>query len=126
MPAPLRITERSTGDIVVLHLDGHLVFDEGDRFLRERVTALVNAGSRFLLIDLHDVSYVDSGGIGALVEMYMHVMRAGGRLLLLRPSYCAERVLHITHLSSAFQVFGDEAAAVRSLSAPLAAGQMSG
>lgn len=118
MSAPLRITEHSVGDIVVLHLAGHLVFDDGDRILRDRVTEIVKSGTRFLIIDLHDVTYVDSGGIGALVEMYMHVMRRGGRLRLLSPSAVTERVLHITHLSSVFDVYEDEAAAVRSIAAP--------
>jgi len=118
MSAPLRITERSVGEIVFLHLDGHLVFDEGDRILRERVIELVEAGSRSLLIDLHDVTYIDSGGIGALVEMYIYVTRHGGRFVLLRPSHVADRVLHITHLTSTFQIFEEEAAAVRSFSAP--------
>ena len=121
MSAPLRITERSIGEILILHLDGHLVFDEGDRILRERVTEAFRTGSRFVIIDLHDVTYVDSGGIGALVEMYMHVLRRGGRLRLLRPSACAERVLHITHLASVFDLYDDEEAAIRSLDAPLAA-----
>ena len=119
MSAPLRITERSVGDVVFLHLEGHLVFDEGDRILRDRITALVDAGSRSLLVDLHDVTYIDSGGIGALVEMYIYVSRRGGRLVLLRPSHVADRVLHITHLSSTFQIFEEEPAAVRSFSAPV-------
>ena len=49
------------------------VFDEGDRMLRDRVTSLVNAGARLLLIDLHEVSYIDSGGIGALAQMHLDV-----------------------------------------------------
>jgi anti-sigma B factor antagonist len=118
MSAPLRITERSVGGVVFLHLDGHLVFDEGDRILRERVVSLVDAGARALLVDLHDVTYIDSGGIGALVEMYLYVTRHDGRFVLVRPSHCADRVLHITHLSTTFQIFEEEAAAVRSLSAP--------
>lgn len=71
MLAPLRINERPLGDTKLLELSGHLVFDdEGDQILRERVHALVDAGSRRILLDLHDVTYVDSGGIGAVVEMY--------------------------------------------------------
>lgn len=115
MSAPLRITERSIGDVVIFHLAGHLVFDEGDRLLRERVMQALEAGSRFLIIDLCEVSYVDSGGIGALVEMYNQVNRRGGHLKLLCPSACADRVLHITHLSSVFEIFHDEDAAVRSM-----------
>ena len=117
MSVPLRIAERTVDGLVVLHLDGHLVFDEGDRILRERVTNLVKAGSRLLLIDLHDVSYIDSGGIGALVQMYVDIAKLGGRLALLCPSTCANRVLQVTHLSAVFEIFQDEAQARRTMTA---------
>jgi len=115
MLAPLRINERPIGDVRLLELSGHLVFDDGDEILRERVHALVDAGSRRILLDLHDVTYVDSGGIGAVVELYLHVTKAGGRLALMRPGPCARRVLQITHLTSALDVFEDEDGAVRGI-----------
>ena len=119
MLAPLRINERPVGDTKLLELSGHLVFDdEGDQILRERVHALVDAGSRRILLDLHDVTYVDSGGIGAVVEMYLHVAKVGGRLALMRPGPCARRVLQITHLESALDVFEDEETAIRGIHAP--------
>ena len=118
MLAPLRINERPLGDTQLLELSGHLVFDDGDEILRERVHALVDAGSRRFLLDLHDVTYVDSGGIGAVVEMYLHVTKVGGRLALMRPGPCARRVLQITHLSSALDVFEDEETAMRGIHAP--------
>lgn len=114
MSAPLRIAQRSSGGVVLLELDGRLVVDDGERVFNERVTGLVTSGSCSLLVDLKGVTFVDSGGIGALAAMYMHVMRRGGRLKLLRPSPCATRVLQITHLTSVFEIFDDEAAAVRS------------
>ena len=115
MSVPLRIAERTVDGLVVLHLDGHLVFDESDRMLRERVTSLVDAGAQLLLIDLHDVSYIDSGGVGALGQMSVDVAKRGGRLALLCPSTCANRVLRITHLSTVFEIFQDEAQALRSM-----------
>lgn len=118
MLAPLRIAERPIGDTLLLELNGHLVFDEGDRVLRDRIHALVDAGSRRFLIDLHDVTYVDSGGVGALVEMYLYVTRLGGRLALLRPGPCAKRVLEITHLKTAIDVFDDEESALRGIHMP--------
>ncbi len=115
MPVPLRIDERTVDGLVVLHLDGHFVFDEGDRMLRDRVTSLVNAGARLLLIDLHDVSYIDSGGIGALAQIHLDVSNRGGRLALLCPSTCANRVLRITQVSGVFEIFQDESQALRSM-----------
>ncbi|HET7694134.1 MAG TPA: STAS domain-containing protein [Vicinamibacterales bacterium] len=118
MLAPLRINERPVGDTRLLELSGHLVFDEGDQILRDRVHALVDEGSRRILLDLHDVTYVDSGGIGAVVEMYLHLQRVGGRLALMRPGPCARRVLQITHLASALDVFEDEESAIRGIHMP--------
>ena len=114
MSAPLRIAQRSIGEVVILELDGRLIVDEGDRVLSDHVKSLVTSGSRALLVDLKNVTYVDSGGIGALVALYTHVMRRGGRLKLLHPSPCATRVLHITHLESVFEMFDDEPSAIRS------------
>lgn len=118
MLAPLRITERPVADALLLELNGHLVFDDGDRILRDRIHALVDAGFRLILLDLHDVTYVDSGGVGALVEMYLHVTKLGGRLALVRPGPCAQRVLQITHLTTAIEVFDDEEAAIRGIHQP--------
>ena len=118
MLAPLRITERPVGDTLLLELTGPLVFDEGDRVLRDHIHAVVDAGSRRILLDLHDVTYVDSGGIGAVIEMYLHVAKVGGRLALMRPGPCARRVLEITHLSTALDVFEDEETAIRGIHTP--------
>ena len=118
MLAPLRIKERLIGDTNLLELSGHLVFDDGDQILRERIHALVDAGSRRILLDLRDLSYIDSGGIGEVVEMYLHVTKVGGRLALMRPAPCARRVLQITHLTSALDVFEDEETAIREIHLP--------
>ena len=118
MRAPLRITERPVGDTDLLELSGRLVFDDGDQILRERIHALVEAGSRRILLDLRDVTYVDSGGIGAVVEMYLHLTKVGGRLALMRPGPCARRVLQITHLTSALDVYEDEQTAIREIHLP--------
>ena len=118
MLAPLRINERPVGDTDLLELSGRLVFDDGDQILRERIHALVDAGSRRIVLDLRDVTYVDSGGIGAVVEMYLHLTKVGGRLALMRPGPCARRVLQITHLTSALDVFEDEETAIREIHLP--------
>ena len=115
MSVPLHIQDAVQQGVTVLRLDGHLVADENDRLLRERVTELAAHGARFFLIDLSHVSYVDSGGLGAIIEMYNAIERLGGRLALLCPSACADRVLEITHLASVFDVFRDEGTALRTL-----------
>jgi anti-sigma B factor antagonist len=115
MSVPLRLVEKTADDVVVLQLHGHLVFDEGDRVLRDRVHALEREGRRSILVDLGDVSYIDSGGIGALVQLYTELNEMGGRLKLLHPSWASARVLQITHLTSVFEIFEDEDAALASI-----------
>jgi anti-sigma B factor antagonist len=115
MSVPLQLAERSAGDVVILELHGHLVFDAGDRALRERVRGLAAQGHRSILIDLGDVSYVDSSGIGTLVQLYNELADQGGQLKLLHPSPHSERVLEITRLTSVFEIFEDEAQALRSM-----------
>jgi anti-sigma B factor antagonist len=115
MSVPLQLAERSAGDVVILELHGHLVFDDGDRALRVHVRRLAAEGRRSILIDLGDVSYVDSGGIGALVQLYNELVRQGGQLKLLHPSPHSERVLEITRLVSVFEIFEDEEKALRSM-----------
>jgi anti-sigma B factor antagonist len=114
MSAPLQIAQRVAAGIAVFELSGHLVFDEGDRIFRDQVKAFAAAGGRRLIVDLSRVSYVDSGGVGSLVEMYLHLMKRGGQLKILRPSVAARRVLEITQLDSVLEIFGEEEHAIRS------------
>ena len=114
MTAPLTITQRNVGRVVILELLGRLIFDEdGDRLLRAQVASLIAAGEHNILLDLSGVKQMDSGGVGTLVAVYLHALKRGGRLKLLRPSERVNRVLHMTHLESAFEVFESENDAVR-------------
>jgi anti-sigma B factor antagonist len=114
MSAPLQIAQRVAGGVAVFELSGHLVFDEGDRIFRDQVKAFAAAGGRRLIVDLSRVSYVDSGGIGSLVEMYLHLMKRGGHLKILQPSAPSRRVLQITQLDTVFEIFDEEEQAIRS------------
>jgi anti-sigma B factor antagonist len=113
--SPLTITPRSVGEVAILALSGHLVAGGGTHPLRAAVKAAVDGGTRALLLDLEDLSYVDSAGVGMLVEIYRHVTRRGGQVKLLHPSLCARRVLGITHLTCVFEVFDNEAEALLNL-----------
>ena len=108
MSAPLVINERNHEGVTVLELDGRLVF-EVEREFRERVTSLVASGNKHILVNLNEVSYIDSAGVGSLVAMFLHVLKRGGRLKLIRPSERACRVLEIAQLLSIFDVFESEA-----------------
>lgn len=115
MSAPLNITRRTDGDVVILQLAGRLIFDEaGQHLLREEITSLVAGGRRDILLDLRGVTHMDSGGVGALAAVSLHVVKRGGSLKLLTPSDRVLRVLHVTHLESVFEIFSEESDAVRS------------
>ena len=111
----LRITVRVANNVTILGLSGSLVYDQGTRMLREALTTAVAAGARAFLLDLEQITYLDSGGVGTLVAVFRHVTRRGGQLKLLRPSPHARRVLGITHLTGVFDIFDDEAEALLNL-----------
>lgn len=115
MESPLRITQRTADNVVILDVSGRLVFSGGDEsVLRNEVAALIGAGERRLLVDLSNVSYIDSGGVGSLVTAYLHTVRRGGQLKVVCPNDRVCRVLQITHLNSVLDVFDTEAQALNS------------
>lgn len=113
MPA-MQLSERRIGAVSILELAGRLVLDEGEVPLREHIDALIAEGRIDLVLNLHDVTYMDSCGIGALVESYQHLRRLGGNLKLLCPTERCRRMLAVTHLLSIFESYESEDAAVRS------------
>jgi anti-sigma B factor antagonist len=112
MPSPLHVTRRFAGGVAILELHGRVVLEDGDKNLRDAVDALIAAGQQAVLVDLHDVSYMDSAGIGAVVEVYLRLTHRGGQCLLLRPSPHVRRVLDLTRLSTVIGTYEDEAAAL--------------
>jgi anti-sigma B factor antagonist len=115
MDSPLRITQRTADNVIILDVSGRLVFSGGDEsVLRNEVAALIGAGERRLLVDLSNVSYIDSGGVGSLVTAYLHTVRRGGQLKVVCPNDRVCRVLQITHLNSVLDVFDTEAQALKS------------
>ena len=119
MTSPLTITERAAGDVRIFALSGLLVAEEGVRTLRMAIASAVAGGARACLLDLSDVSYVDSAGVGCLVAVFRHVTARGGQLKLLRPSLCVRHVLGIAHLTRVFDVFDTEADALLNMAGPV-------
>src|SRR5262245_1217709 len=99
MTQHLGIAQRTVGNVTVFTLSGALVYDEGTRKFRDVMTAAVAAGARACLLDLEQLTYLDSGGVGLMVAMFRHVTRHDGQLKLLRPSAQARRVLGISRLT---------------------------
>jgi len=107
---------RQVGDVSVVDAVGRITLGEGSSAFRDCVRDLVGKGSTKILLNLGEVSYIDSSGIGELVSGFTTATNHGGRLKLLNLNKRVQDLLQITKLYTVFDVFEDEAAAVRSFS----------
>lgn len=112
----VKITNRQVGDVTVIDASGRITLGEGSSTIRDTIKDLTARGSKKLLLNLGDVTYIDSSGIGELVSGYTSVTNQGGQLKLLHLTKRVQELLQITKLYTVFEVFDDEAAAVRSFS----------
>lgn len=117
MAAQLEIAEKRAGAVTVLTLSGRLVADEADYLFTQHVNALVADSRVNIVIDFHDVSVIDSGGVGTLVAKLLSTRRVGGDLRLAALTHRTRRVLEITRLLTVFRVFESAEAAVDSYAA---------
>ena len=112
--ANLAIKDRQVGEVTILDLSGKITIGEGSVQLREAVRKLLDDGKKKLLLNLGDVSYVDSSGIGELVSSYTTTNNNGGQLKLLNQTKKIHDLLTITKLVTVFETFDDEGTAVGS------------
>jgi anti-sigma B factor antagonist len=110
----LAISERSVGDVTILDVPAQVMFYQGAALLRTRVNQLLDDGRRWFLLDLSQVTHLDSFGVGVIASRYVSVRGRGGDLKLLRPSDRSRHVLGTAGLMKIFESFDDEADAVRS------------
>ena len=110
----MKIDERQVGDVVVLDLHGKILIGEGDDALREAVNRLSDSGKTKILLNLADVPYVDSAGLGEIVRCYTTVSKKGGKLKLLNLTAKIRDLLAITKLLTVFETYDSEADAVKS------------
>jgi anti-sigma B factor antagonist len=110
----MRITARVVGDVTILDLEGRLVLGAGDTVLRDAVNRLMEQGRVKIVLDMRNVTTLDSAGIGMLASKYLTACRQGGRLKLLHLTTRGGHLLHITKLDTVFEMFDAEDEAVRS------------
>jgi anti-sigma B factor antagonist len=103
---------RQVNGIMIVDLSGRITLGEGSVLLRDMVRDLVTKGQRKILLNLGDVTYIDSSGIGELVSAFTTVRNQGGELKLLNLTKKVHDLLQITKLYTVFDVKDDEAAAV--------------
>ena len=110
----IKTSTRQVDSVTVVDLSGRITLGEGSTVLRDAVRDLLNRGQKKILLNLGDVTYIDSSGIGELVSGFTTVTNQGGQLKLLNLTKKVHDLLQITKLYTVFEVHNDEAAALRS------------
>jgi anti-sigma B factor antagonist len=110
----MKISTRQVDGVTIVDCSGRITLGEGSITLRETITQLLGKGEKKILLNLGDVNYIDSSGIGELVSAFTTVRKQGGDLKLLNLTKKVHDLLLITKLYTVFDVKDDEAVAVKS------------
>ena len=110
----LKVSTRQVDGVSIVDCSGRITLGEGSVVLRDTVKDLLSKGQTKILLNLGDVNYIDSSGIGELVSAYTTAKNQGGELKLLKLTKKVHDLLQITKLYTVFEVKDDEAAAVKS------------
>ena len=108
------IKERVVEGVSVLDLAGKIVLGEGDMQIKERIKDLLADGQRKMLLNLGNVSYIDSAGLGAMISCYTTAKREGGQLKLVNLTKRVQDLLTITKLITVFDAYDSEKEAIES------------
>ncbi|HMB80620.1 MAG TPA: STAS domain-containing protein [Vicinamibacterales bacterium] len=111
----MQISERTIDGVVIVDVSGKVTLgDGGDVMLRDKMRSLIQQGQKKVLLNLGDVSYVDSAGLGEIVQSYATVTKNGGKLKLLNVTKRIKDLLSITKLLTVFECHDNEAEALKS------------
>ena len=113
----MQINQRIVGDVAFVEVIGDIVAHGGDVLLRDKVSSLRQQGYTRLVIDLGQVGYLDSMGLGELIHAYATTTKSGGTLKLMRVTKRLRDLLAITKLVTVFDTYDDEASALASFPA---------
>jgi anti-sigma B factor antagonist len=111
-----QIEQRAVGSVVILDLKGKITLGEGDEVLKDKINSLILQGHKKMLLNLADVPYIDSAGLGEIVRTYTTVSRQGGQLKLVNLTKRITDLLMITKLLTVFETFDSEQEALKSFS----------
>jgi anti-sigma B factor antagonist len=110
----MKSNSRQIDGVTVLDLSGRITLGEGSVILRDTIRDLIGRGQKKILLNLGDVTYIDSSGIGELVSAFTTVRNQGGELKLLNLTKKVHDLLQITKLYTVFDIKDDEATAIKS------------
>ena len=112
----MQIEERVVNDVTILDLKGKITLGEGDEALREKINQLISGNKKRILLNLAEVPYIDSAGLGEVVRTYTTVSRQGGQHKLVNLTKRIVDLLTITKLLTVFEAFDSEPEALKSYS----------
>jgi anti-sigma B factor antagonist len=110
----MKSTTRQVDGVSIVDLSGRITLGEGSTVLRDIVRDMIAKGNKKILLNLGDVTYIDSSGIGELVSAFTSVRNGGGELKLLNLTKKVHDLLQITKLYTVFDIKDDEASAIKS------------
>ena len=109
---PTKCRTQKIGKVNILKVIGRLTPDENDDILFSGVKQLIDAGEKDFLLDLSSVSYINSTGIGSIIQAYRSAQSKGGDLKILNPSQCVSHIIQVSKLDNIFEVFHDQETAI--------------
>ena len=112
----MNIETRKKGDVVIVDFQGRLAVGVGEEMLPRLIEQLLNEGTRKILLNLSEMDYIDSNGLGELVQSLKTSKRFGASLRLLKPQDRVRKTLRLTNLLPMFSVYDSESDAIRSFS----------
>ncbi len=117
----MKIETRTVGDIQILDCSGQIALGGGTMVVRNAVRKALESGGKNIALNLADVTYVDSSGVGELVSSYATVSKNGGQLILLHLTKRTRELLTLTKLLTVFKVFETEQEALAGLAQSISA-----
>jgi anti-sigma B factor antagonist len=113
-PTKMQTETRKIGDVIVLDISGRITLGEGNVMLRDIVRDLADQGNRRIVLNLVEVNYIDSSGLGELVKTHTTIRNKGGEVKLANLNKRVHDLLHMTRLAAVFDIHQDEASAIQS------------
>ena len=111
------INVRETGNVVILDLNGRITIGEACALLRDEIREMLDGGHKNILLNMAEVGYIDSSGLGQLVGSFATVAHRGGHLKLLNLGKKVHELMQVTKLHTVFEAHTSEAAALKSFGA---------
>ncbi|MGD0976624.1 MAG: STAS domain-containing protein [Candidatus Korobacteraceae bacterium] len=112
----MTVSTRQVDGVTIVDLSGRITLDEGSTLLRDTIKQLASQGQKHVLLNLGEVHYIDSSGIGELVSAFTTMRDQGGELKLLNLTRKVHDLIQITKLHTVFDIKDDEAAAIQAFS----------